>query len=140
MLYEPGELQKTVEQERERIIRLNARDNSVVLVAVDGDLIVGNLTAVGGEVRRLAHSATLALGVCRSHWGQGLGGRMLSEVIDWSERTELKRIELTVHTTNLRALGLYLRAGFQVEGVRRNSLRVDGEFVNEYLMSRLRDA
>jgi RimJ/RimL family protein N-acetyltransferase len=65
---------------------------------------------------------------------------MLSEVIDWSERTELKRIELTVHTTNLRALGLYLRAGFQVEGVRRNSLRVDGEFVNEYLMSRLRDA
>jgi hypothetical protein len=34
MLYEPGELQKTVEQERERIIRLNARDNSMVLVAV----------------------------------------------------------------------------------------------------------
>jgi RimJ/RimL family protein N-acetyltransferase len=46
---------------------------------------------------------------------------------------------LTVHTSNLQALGLYLRYGFQVEGVRRHSLLVDGRYVDEYLMSRLGD-
>lgn len=140
MLYEPGELQKTADQERERIVRLNARDNSLILVAVDGETIIGNLTAVGGEVRRLRHSATLALGVSRSHWGRGVGKKLLAEVIDWAERADLTRLELTVHTSNLRAMSLYLSVGFQVEGVRRNSLLVEGVYVDEYLMSRLRVA
>ena len=140
LLYEAGELDKTAEDERARIARLQARGNSTVLVAEDGTALVGNLTAVGGEVRRLKHSATLALGVVRSHWGQGIGAALLRAAIDWSTSAKLHRLELTVHTTNLRALGLYLNHGFQVEGVRRHSLKIEGEYVNEYLMSRLSDA
>ena len=140
MLYEPGELQKTSDQERERIVRLNARATSVVLIAVDDRSIVGNLTAVGGEVRRLRHSATLALGVSRSHWGLGIGRQLLAEVIAWSERANLTRLELTVHTTNLRAINLYLSSGFEVEGVRRESLLLDEAYVDEYSMSRLSHA
>lgn len=139
MLYEQGELDKTEEDERARIRRLAARGNSTVLVAEDGQLLVGNLTAVGGEVRRLRHSATLALGVARSHWGRGIGGQLLSAALTWSVGAGLHRLELTVHTSNLQALGLYLRYGFQVEGVRRHSLLVDGRYVDEYLMSRLGD-
>jgi RimJ/RimL family protein N-acetyltransferase len=37
-------------------------------------------------------------------------------------------------------MSLYLSGGFQVEGVRRKSLLVDGVYVDEYLMSRLRVA
>lgn len=139
MLYEAGELDKTQDDERSRIRRLAARGNSIVLVATDGQDLVGNLTAVGGEVRRLRHSATLALGVASSHWGRGIGGQLLSAAVAWSAGAGLHRLELTVHTRNLRALGLYLRHGFQVEGVRRHSLLVDGSYVDEYLMSRLGD-
>jgi RimJ/RimL family protein N-acetyltransferase len=64
----------------------------------------------------------------------------MEHVITWSSSVELHRLELTVHTTNLRALNLYLRQGFQVEGVRRHSLRVDGQYVDEYLMSRISGA
>jgi hypothetical protein len=103
MLYEQGELDKTEEDERARIRRLAARGNSTVLVAEDGQLLAGNLTAVGGE------------------------------------DAGLHRLELTVHTSNLQALGLYLRHGFQVEGVRRHSLLVDGRYVDEYLISRLQE-
>ena len=137
MLYEPGELTKTAEDERQRVARLNGRPNCLLLVATDGLSVVGNLTAVGGEVRRLRHMATLALGVSKSHWGQGAGRGLLQHAVQWAESSQVRRLELTVHTTNLRALYLYLQAGFQVEGVRRDSLFVDGKYVDEYLMSRL---
>jgi RimJ/RimL family protein N-acetyltransferase len=77
----------------------------------------------------------LALGVAKSHWGQGIASRMLDEAVAWSVQARLKRLELTVHTTNLRAIAVYLRSGFRVEGVRRCSLRIDGQYVDEYLMS-----
>jgi hypothetical protein len=38
---------------------------------------------------------------------------------------------------SLRALGLYLRGGFQVEGLRRQALGRDGAVVDECYMGRL---
>lgn len=35
------------------------------------------------------------------------------------------------------ALSLYKKMGFEIEGVKRDSLYVDGEFVDEYYMSKL---
>ena len=140
MLWEPDEFVQTAEDESKRITRLNSRQNSLVLVAEEESAPVGVLTAVGGEVRRLRHSAILALGVSRSHWGRGVATQMVTHALDWAKTAGLRRVELTVHTTNLRALSVYLRCGFQVEGLRRCSLLVSGEYVNEYLMSHLIEA
>jgi RimJ/RimL family protein N-acetyltransferase len=137
MLWEANEFMQTAEQESQRIARLNAQPNSLVLLAEQGTQVVGLLTAVGGERNRLRHSAGLALGVARSHWGQGIATAMVREAVAWSARVGLKRVELTVHTTNLAAVTVYLRCGFQVEGVRRSSLFVDGMYVDEYLMALL---
>ena len=65
--------------------------------------------------------------------------RMIEHVLGWSREVGLRRVELTVHTTNLRAIGVYLRHGFKVEGLRRSSLLVDGEYVDEYLMAVLNE-
>ena len=140
MLWEADEFVQTAEDESKRIARLNSRQNSLVLLAEEESVPVGVLTAVGGEVRRLRHSATLALGVSRSHWGRGVATQMVTHALGWAKTVGLRRVELTVHTTNLRALSVYLRCGFQVEGLRRCSLLVDGEYVNEYLMSSLIEA
>ena len=137
MLWEPAEFTQTAEQERQRIARLNAQPNSRVLLGEDGGRPVGLLTAVGGERNRLRHSTGLALGVAKSHWGQGIATAMVREAVAWSATAGLKRLELTVHTANLAAVSVYLRCGFQVEGVRRSSLLVDGVYVDEYMMSLL---
>jgi len=140
MLWEPDEFVQTAEDESKRIARLHGKPNGLILVAEDGGALVGLLTAAGGEVRRLRHSATLALGVAKSHWGQGVASAMIGAAKSWAWSVGLHRLELTVHTSNMRALSVYLRAGFQVEGLRRDSLLVDGKYVNEYLMSLLGDA
>jgi RimJ/RimL family protein N-acetyltransferase len=55
----------------------------------------------------------------------------------WASAIGLVRLELTVHTTNDRAVALYKRFGFQIEGTRQASLLVAGEYRDEYLMSRV---
>jgi len=135
MLWEPAEFQDSVEDERRRIARLNASTNSACFVATDGSAVVGFLTAMGSPANRLRHSTTLALGVQRSHWSQGVGSALLAQALAWSQVAGLIRVELTVHTTNDRAVALYRRHGFEIEGTRRNSLLVNGRLVDEYLMS-----
>ena len=137
MLWEPAEFSNTADDERKRIARLQGRANCAVLLAEVASQPVGLLTAVGGELNRLRHSATLALGVAKSHWGQGIATAMVREAVSWSTTAGIARLELTVHTTNLAAIAVYLRCGFEVEGRRRKSLFVDGAYVDEYLMSRL---
>ena len=139
MLWEPDEFVQTADDESKRIARLNARSNSLVLLAEKDARPVGVLTAVGGEIRRLRNSATLALGIAKSHWGQGVATQMLQHALGWSRASGLRRVELTVQTSNIRAVGVYLRCGFQVEGVRRSSLFVNGVYIDEYIMSVLNE-
>ncbi|MDP3821325.1 MAG: GNAT family protein [Burkholderiales bacterium] len=140
MLWEPTEFKDTVSDEAARIQRLNASANSGFLVATIGEELVGFCGIMGGGVNRLRHSATLVLGVLQSHWSKGVGHKLLSGAVVRSAEAGVTRLELTVHTTNIRAVNLYLRAGFQVEGLRRRSLRVREQYVDEYLMSRLHAA
>lgn len=137
MLWEPAEFRDSAADEARQIERLNAAPNSRFVVAMQGDEAVGFCVAAGGTVNRTRHSATLALGVRRSHWGRGIGGALLADMVGWSRSAAITRLELTVHTSNLRAIGLYLHGGFQVEGLRRKSLVVDGREVDEYLMSKV---
>ena len=135
MLLEGAEFNSNVEDETRFIKRLTEASNSMLFVAAEAPEIVGFLAAMGGERNRNRHSALLALGVAQSHWSRGIATRLLNGVIAWARETRLRRLELTVHVTNLRAATLYLRKGFEVEGRRRSSLCVDGRFVDEYLMS-----
>ena len=135
MLWEPAEFQDTEEDERKRIARLNSATNSACFIATDQAMVVGFLNAMGSPVNHLRHSSTLALGVRRSYWSQGVGSALLAEALAWSRSAGLARLELTVHTTNQRAFELYKRHGFEIEGVRRKSLLVNGKYVDEYLMS-----
>ena len=87
------------------------------------------------ERNRLRHSALLAVGVLRAYWSLGVASRMLGEVIAWAPGAGIKRLELTVHTANARAVGVYQRCGFEIEGIRRSSMLVDGVYTDEYLMA-----
>lgn len=95
---------------------------------------------MGGERNRLQHSALVFLGVAQAFSSQSIAFRNLAQVIAWAPSAKVKRLELTVHTTNLKAIALYLRHGFGVEGTRRCSMRVNGQYTDEYLMSLITQA
>jgi RimJ/RimL family protein N-acetyltransferase len=50
----------------------------------------------------------------------------------------LNKIWLTVHTRNARAIAVYIKLGFQVEGIVRDDFRLDGQLVPTLHMGLLR--
>ncbi len=137
MMVEPGERQTTVEQQVERIRSIRAGDNKLMLVAEHEGQLVGYLGAMGGDFRRNHHSIHIFLGILERFTGQGLGRRLLEETENWARRQGLHRLELTVMRHNTRALALYQKMGFEIEGTKRDSLLVDGVYVDEICMAKL---
>jgi RimJ/RimL family protein N-acetyltransferase len=71
--------------------------------------------------------------------GRGLGSEVTRLVLDHAfSTTDLHRIELEVYAFNPRALHVYEKVGFVVEGRRRHALRYDGERVDAIGMAVLR--
>ena len=56
---------------------------------------------------------------------------------EWARGKGLVQLELTVECLNVNAVKLYEKCGFQIEGIREKSMKVDGEFVDEYYMAKL---
>jgi RimJ/RimL family protein N-acetyltransferase len=137
MLLEPGERQETVTDEARRLQAIAQEANSIVLVAEQDGLLLGYVEALGGRFRRNRPCAEVVIGVREASSGRGLGTSLLAELSVWAERTGLHRLELTVMAHNERALALYRRCGFEVEGTRRHSLLVDGRYVDELLLANL---
>ncbi|PLS16947.1 hypothetical protein CVD28_14935 [Bacillus sp. M6-12] len=55
----------------------------------------------------------------------------------WAISHSINRIELTVLSHNVRALSLYKKMGFEVEGTKKNSLFIDGTYADGYYMAKI---
>ncbi|GGL75052.1 ribosomal-protein-alanine acetyltransferase [Streptomyces fumigatiscleroticus] len=85
------------------------------LVAEDAGRVVGYAgLAASGE---LADIQTIA--VARDHWGTGLGGRLLTELLRAATAFECAEVMLECRVDNVRAQKLYERYGFEPIGFRR---------------------
>ena len=87
--------------------------------------------------RRIAHTAYIFVGILRDYRGQGIGTEFFKRLDAWAGQMHITRLELTVICENEAALRLYTKSGFQIEGVRRNSIFADGRHLDEYYMAKL---
>ncbi|MBQ3078195.1 MAG: GNAT family N-acetyltransferase [Clostridia bacterium] len=144
MMYEPGERRQTTSEAAlaEELETCVLSGDDLLLLAVgeaeegSGE-IIGYLRAERGPFRRVRHTAYLTAGILAAGRGQGIGTALFARLDDWARENGVHRLELTVECRNAVALRLYQRAGFVIEGLRRDSMRVDGAWVDEYLMSKL---
>ncbi|SMC05930.1 Protein N-acetyltransferase, RimJ/RimL family [Sulfobacillus thermosulfidooxidans DSM 9293] len=139
MLMEPGELSDSVVEWEKRILPFIDQPHNVFWVVENAEgTLVGFLRARGQTPRRLAHSALIVIGILQEYWGQGIGTQLFEKVEAWAKERGLHRLELEVMVSNRRAIALYHKMGFVVEGLRRHAIRyADGQFVDEYMMAKL---
>jgi RimJ/RimL family protein N-acetyltransferase len=137
MMFEPGERRQTPAEVAAELEEVEARSNSVVLVADDGGALLGYVEAEGGRFRRSRHCAYVVIGVRQAAGGRGVGSALLRELSSWAQRQGVHRLELTVMAHNARAIALYEAAGYELEGTRRRSLVLDGRYVDELSFAKL---
>ena len=137
MLFEPGERMTTVDAQKERIFEFNEAENRQMFVACHGEYVVGVIVGNGGGMSRNQHSVQIAIGVEKAFSGLGVGFQLMQGIESWAQAKQLHRMELTVMTHNSAAIALYEKCGFQQEGRKRHSLKVNGDYVDELLMAKL---
>jgi ribosomal protein S18 acetylase RimI-like enzyme len=124
----------TLDQSAAWVAANRLRDNPF-LTALDQDRVVGWC-----EVRRdilpgRAHSGLLGMGLRGSYRGQGLGRRLIEQILHAARDRGFERIELMVRSPNVRAIRLYAAVGFQEEGRKRDAVRLDDGSEDEVLMA-----
>jgi RimJ/RimL family protein N-acetyltransferase len=136
----PGEFTVTVEEEREIIEEYAETPNSISLVAEADGQIIGLLHCHGGKRRAVRHSASLGISVDRNWRDKGVGSAMMARLVEWGQQNPIiTRLELEVFTDNPRAIHVYEKLGFQIEGCKRRAIRKDGEYHDTYVMALLLD-
>ena len=111
-----------------------------MLVACVDDEIVGQIGLHTSPNRpRRRHVGQIGMMV-RDDWqGQGVGTALMQAAIELADKwLNLSRLELDVYTDNEPAIKLYRKFGFTIEGTAVNYAFRDGQFVDVYLMARLR--
>ncbi|MBU8917781.1 GNAT family N-acetyltransferase [Bacillus sp. FJAT-29953] len=137
MLMEAGERRTTAEQHRKRIESMKTSENSTILVAENSGTLVGYMFVIGGTARRTKHSVYLVVGILKDYRGQGIVTKLFERLNQWAVRHKIHRLELTVVTRNEVGVALYKKMGFEIEGTKKRSLLIAGEFVDEYYMAKL---
>lgn len=79
------------------------------------------------------------MGVVKTFRNQGIGSRLLLGCLEKAKRFGFEKIELEVYADNTSAIGLYKKFGFQVEGVRRKSRKIEGKYQDIVHMAKFVD-
>lgn len=140
MLYEPGERQVTVEQERSRIAHLLDDECGMIFVAEQERQMVGYLSINRGTLRRIEHKGYIVIGILQAFTGQGIGTRLFVAMEEWAHQQGLHRLELSVMAHNQAGLALYKKQGFEIEGRMKHALYVNSRYVDEFHMAKLLEA
>lgn len=102
---------------------LAQRETRHYVVAVDGDDVIG----YAGLCAYAPHEAYVqTIGVTKARQGEGVGTRLLFELIEEAGRRGCPRLDLEVRADNDTAITLYEHHGFHRIGIRRGYYQPSG--------------
>ncbi|MBY0122069.1 GNAT family N-acetyltransferase [Bacillus sp. S/N-304-OC-R1] len=114
------------------------KPRNLFLVAETDQRLVGFSRCEGSDLKRFSHKVEFGVCVLKEFWGFAIGTNLLKESIEWADSNGIKKMTLNVLETNDKAVALYQRLGFEIEGILRNDkILSDGKFYNTIVMGRL---
>jgi RimJ/RimL family protein N-acetyltransferase len=132
-----GEFYFNEDQEKQFINNINDRENCYYIVAIVDGKIVGSLSFMSSPRKRLMHRGDLGIAILKDYWGLGIGGCLMDYFFKWVFQNSITRkIDLEVREDNIRAINLYLKYGFKIEGRISRGICVDGKHYDLYCMGK----
>lgn len=129
---------RSVEERRARFAQ-SSPDRHGLVAELDGR-VVGTLGLHAESRPRRRHCGDIGMMVHDDFQGRGVGTALLTAAIDLADNwLGLRRLELTVYTDNARAIRLYEKFGFVIEGTHRSYALRNGAYVDAHAMGRVRE-
>jgi len=75
------------------------------------------------------------MGLLPQFRGRGIGTDLVRSMLDAARSAGLRRIELTVRENNTGAIRPCKKVGFEIEGLRRYAVPIDGAYENAISMA-----
>ncbi|NLL63148.1 MAG: GNAT family N-acetyltransferase [Ruminococcaceae bacterium] len=128
----------TAENEKDFFDRINGSPTDAMLICFVDGKIAGNCAINCEPYMKTKHRASLAIGLLREFWNQGIGTKLFQRLIEIAEQNkDLIQLELDFIEGNERGQALYEKMGFKIVGVKPNAVRLkNGTLLNEYSMIR----
>ncbi len=105
---------------------------------LDGTVVGTAGLHLASPALRRRHAMLLGITVAGEAQGRGVGTALMQAMCDFADRwAGALRVELTVWADNARAIALYERFGFVIEGRLRGYALRDGAYVDAYTMARI---
>lgn len=135
--YAKDEFNPSLEFELSWIKGLNEDKNSLSLLAIHNDTIIGNISVNGTIRKMMVHTAGIGLGISSEWRNKGLGNELLSAAIEWAKNhSQLEVLWLETYTINLTGIALYKKLGFEIDGTRKQFFKSEsGEYFDNLMMS-----
>lgn len=136
LVQEPEEIQMTVEEQAEALRENNESPGSLRLLAeADGQTAGIALLIPKRDRSRLRHRCEVGVTVRRAFWGMGIGMALMEEILETAEMAGYEQAELEVVSTNIPAVRLYKKLGFETMGTIPHALKYpDGTYADFLLM------
>ena len=131
----PGQPKK----DKEKSIQAYESDQELFVgIWVDEKLVAEGSIELGGVNHPWkAPVAVFGLSVLEEYTSLGLGTHLLKELEKWAVKKGVHRIKATVRHNNKRGIGLYLKMGYQIEGIARETAFFDNEWQHEYYIAKI---
>lgn len=102
-------------------------------IVFDDDVPLGTAAFMNLDNRNRHAELAIVIGN-KDYWGKGYGTQIMEKLLDWGfNGLNLNRLYLHVFSTNERAINLYKKVGFKLEGELREMLFQDGVYVDVYV-------
>lgn len=139
MMYEPNEREQctNIQELKADILSNVIEGNDFLQIAVEDYKIVGYIRAERGRFSRISHTVHIVVGILKDYNRKGIGTTFFVNLDKWAKENSILRLELTVECHNTAARHLYEKSGFEIEGIRKKSMRIEKNFIDEYYMAKV---
>jgi len=118
------------------LLRHNEIESRIFFVATVGDEVVGWVHLKHRDLEKLSHTAALTLGVLEQYQERGIGSHLLERGLEWANAQGFEKIYNSIPSSNERAIEFFDSRDFEVEAVRKNHYKLDGEHIDEIMMAK----
>lgn len=135
LLFGKDEFTLSVENEMEYIKNISDDANILMVLGIIDNTIVSVAQISCPNRKRISHNSEIAISVKKDCWSKGIGSATMTELIKFAkEHGTIKNISLGVKASNINAMCMYEKFGFEKIGIHKNYFNINGDFDDEILM------